>query len=110
MKHRCTVCEKTYDKGADEILNGCVCGNTRFYFVNEKKTVLKQQDNNFYELEDDENNEIIAFDLETINIIAPGKYEIDVNALMTNDELVYKYGEGKYSVDIEKNLDKKRKS
>ena len=102
MQHKCTACGKLYARGSEEIINGCSCGNKLFYFISEKK---KRQASGevsyFYELEDDENEEIIAFDLEAINIKEHGRYEIDINALMSNDDsLVYRYGEGKYSIDI----------
>ena len=110
MNHKCTVCSKIYAQGSDEIINGCSCGNKLFYFVNDKKNSKKKEQSNsvdyFYELEDDENNELIVFDLEAINIKEHGKYEIDLNALMNNSGLVYKYGEGKYGIDIEQNFSK----
>ncbi len=112
MKHKCTACGKIYEEGANEILNGCACGSKLFYFVkkDEKQKPISQDVSYFYEVEDDENEEIIVFDLEAINIKGQGKYEIDLNTLMNaNDHgLVYKYGEGKYSIDIEQDFSKIR--
>jgi len=110
MQHRCTVCGQLYKEGSDEILSGCTCGNKLFYFVNDKKFRKdKSSDNYFYELEDEENQELIVFDLEAVNIKDHGKYEIDINALLNNDSgLVYKFGEGKYSIDIEQNFSRIR--
>lgn len=104
MKHKCTKCKKIYEDDAEEIINGCSCGNNRFFFVKPKKE--KKQE--FIEIEDDENEEIIILDAETINIIENGKYEIDVNSLLETEIPVYKYSEGKYSIDIGK-LAKKTK-
>jgi predicted nucleic acid-binding Zn-ribbon protein len=107
MHHKCTACGQTYEEGQD-ILGGCNCGNKLFFFVKDKAKKPAKELNYFYELEDDDNNEIMIFDLETINIIENGKYEIDLDSLMkSGDEcLVYKYGEGKYSIDIEQNFSK----
>ncbi|MFA5797664.1 MAG: Zn-ribbon containing protein [Candidatus Woesearchaeota archaeon] len=111
MIHRCTKCKVIYENDDDVLRNGCICGNTRFYFRNKKKTTQRknasetQITETFYEPDDEENNEIIIFDTETINIIEDGKYEIDLNSLMTNTEnVVYRYGDGKYSVDIEEGM------
>jgi uncharacterized protein len=103
MQHKCTVCGKIFENGSQEILNGCNCGNKRFYFIknNQKKPIAQ-----FIEYEDDDNNELIVFDLESVNIIETGKYEIDINNLMNKEALVYRYGEGKYSIDIEQNFSK----
>ena len=109
MKHKCTVCKKIYDSDSAEIINGCICGNKKFFYVNDsrkKNFKIADSKNNsaeyFYELEDDENNEIIAFDIESVNIIENGKYEIDVESLINNKSCqVYKYGDGKYSINIE---------
>lgn len=100
MKHKCTKCKKIYEKNADEIITGCICGNNRFFFVNskiEKKQDIKQE---FIELEDEENKEIVILDTETVNIIENGKYEIDINSLLEKKVPVYKYSEGKYSIDL----------
>jgi predicted nucleic acid-binding Zn-ribbon protein len=105
MQHKCTICGTVYKHGADEILNGCTCGNKLFYFVKDKKNKKTVNDVGcFYEMEDDDSNEIIVFDLETINIKGPGKYELDLNALLNNNGLVYRYADGKYSIDLLENL------
>lgn len=107
MQHKCTVCGRLYEQGSLDIMNGCDCGNKLFYFINNKKDKSKSDNlQYFYELEDEENSEIIVFDLETVNIRDQGKYEIDIDALMKNDGLVYRYGEGKYSIDIAQNFSK----
>lgn len=114
MQHKCTVCGKLYEHGSEEILDGCSCGNKLFYFVKDKNGKNNQLKDHgevqyFYELEEDDNEELIAFDLEAINIRSRGKYDIDINALFNNDDnLVYRYGEGKYSIDINQNFSKIR--
>jgi len=117
MRHKCTVCENIYDSSAD-ILNGCSCGNKLFYFVKNKSKDKEKSNNNsdteyFYEIEDEENNELIVLDTESVNIISNGKYEIDIQSLMNEGKAVtpvYKYGEGKYSIDINvSNIRKRRK-
>ena len=117
MYHKCVKCERIYEQASEEILNGCVCGSKLFYFVksytankkkNTKDTVSEDIDY-FYELEDDENREIIIFDIEAINIKSSGKYELNLDGLMNNNGLIYKYGDGKYSIDLDNNLKQLKK-
>jgi hypothetical protein len=96
MKHKCTKCKRVYEENSEEIISGCVCGNNRFFFV-KPRTEKKEQ---FIELEDDENEEIIILDTETVNIIENGKYEIDISSLLETKVPIYRYSEGKYSIDL----------
>lgn len=110
MLHKCVKCGKMYEKGSDEILNGCSCGNKLFFFIKNKNSAkkfdkLKIKDKLNDELqeifEDELENEIpVALDIETIKILSSGKYEIDINALMNKQGVVYSFDEGKYSVDL----------
>ena len=115
MKHKCTNCKKIYEDGADEILIGCICGCRTFFFLSgkqkgkKKKTGDNTSDNTSIEYEyetDEEDNVQISLDTESINILCEGKYELDIEHLMNNQSsVVYKYGDGKYSI----NLDLKKK-
>ncbi len=101
MRHKCTKCKRVYEENSEEIINGCVCGNNRFFFVKSSKK-RQEQRTDFIEIEDDENEEIIILDTETVNIIENGKYEIDISSLLETKVPVYKYSEGKYSIDLSK--------
>ena len=117
MIHKCVKCKSEYEKGSNEILNGCICGSKLFYFVKNKASNKNKNDadltydevNYFYELEDEDNNEIIVFDIEAINVKSSGKYELNIDSMMKNEGLVYRYDEGKYSIDIEANFKKIKK-
>jgi len=104
MKHKCTKCKKVYEDDAQEIISGCICGNNRFFFVKSRKEIKREQKTVYIEIEDEENEEIIILDTETVNIIENGKYEIDVSTLLQTKVPVYKYSEGKYSIDLSKML------
>ncbi|GIU70210.1 MAG: hypothetical protein KatS3mg002_1446 [Candidatus Woesearchaeota archaeon] len=127
MKHKCTKCKKIYDDKDIEIINGCSCGNNRFFFFNENKKISKPKNLNkkniiesdiefdhekdsdyeYFEIDDEDNNEIILMDTETISIIKEGKYVIDIQSLLNNNAPIYKYGEGKYSIDLNNFMRKK---
>jgi hypothetical protein len=119
MQHKCVKCGKVYEKGSEEILNGCTCGSKLFYFLKsgskgkKGKEALKDDSDSmdyFYELEDDENQEMMVFDIEAINVKSSGKYELNIQSLMDNDGLIYRYGDGKYSIDIDRTLKNSRKN
>jgi predicted nucleic acid-binding Zn-ribbon protein len=104
-----------YEHASEEIIKGCTCGSRLFYFV---KSSEKKKNNNdtdtedveyFYEMEDEDAKEMIVFDIETINIKSEGKYELDIDTLMSpdikkNNGLIYKYGDGKYSIDLDSSM------
>jgi predicted nucleic acid-binding Zn-ribbon protein len=49
---------------------------------------------------EDEDDPVIL-DLESIRVISPGKFEIDIVNLMNRKPIVFKLQEGKYLIDIE---------
>lgn len=115
MPHQCVRCGVLYDDGAKEILKGCSCGSRLFFFVkkeaiesakkintnlssNEKKQIEKD----IYDLIGGEisKDQPIVLDLESIRILKPGKYELDLVHLFKNEPLIYKLEEGKYMIDL----------
>jgi predicted nucleic acid-binding Zn-ribbon protein len=51
----------------------------------------------------------VVLEFESISIIAPGKYELDVvNLFKENHPLVYKLDEGKYMIDLAETFSKFR--
>jgi len=42
----------------------------------------------------------VILDFESIRIMKPGKYELDLVSIFKNDPLVFKLEEGKYVIDI----------
>jgi uncharacterized protein len=129
MPHQCVRCNTIYDDGAREILHGCSCGARLFFYI--KKSVLKKAKEETSKLSDEdkiqiekdifeivgetaEQDEPVVLDFEAIRVMKPGKFEIDLVHLFKDDPLIYKMGEGKYVIDINKSFeegrDKKKKS
>lgn len=116
MPHRCVRCGTFYEDGASEILKGCSCGARLFLFVKKKNipeaeeiienlsTEEKQQiEEDVYDIIGIEKTDDtpIVLDLESIKIMKPGKFELDiVNLFNKKHPLVYKLEEGKYVIDI----------
>jgi len=124
MPHQCVRCGKFYDDGAEEILKGCPCGGKLFFYINKKK--LEESKNIITDLTTKEKNEIekdvfdligmergaekpVVLDLESIRILKPGKYELDIVNLFRKRPLIYKLEEGKYLIDLPESFKKEEK-
>jgi len=115
MPHQCVRCNTFYDDGANEILNGCKCGARLFFYI--KKEKLEQLKNVAVNLTKEEKHQIekdvfdlvgseideekpVVLDIESIRILKPGKYELDLVHLFKKDPIVIKVGDGKYMIDL----------
>lgn len=132
MAHQCVHCAKVYDDGSREILEGCTCGSKFFFYINaEKLAKLKAtKDAGAQELAiplstqekkqiEEDVREIIGInhdeevpvvmDFESVKIMKPGKYVIDLHNLFNNERpLVYTLEEGKYIVDLASQVNSKK--
>ena len=108
--HQCVRCGTIYEE-ANVILKGCAkCGCRLFYFFKEKpKAEISPIDpSQIKEIEAQikhilGNTEIeapIILDLETIRVVKPGKYEIDIVKLFKGHPLIFKIEDGKYIIDL----------
>jgi uncharacterized protein len=125
MPHQCTYCGKIYPDAAGELLSGCSCGSKFFYYIKEglmdqvQETIedLNKADKVQIERDirditglDQEPDRPIILDLESIRVIKPGKFEIDLINLFTKKRpLIYKLEEGKYIIDLSTSLKVDRK-
>jgi len=120
MPHQCVHCGALYEDGAEELLKGCSCGSHFFYYIRKEyfEKHKKEVEERVLELEKSDKQQIekdvreiigvseeesvpVFLDLESVNIIEPGKFEIDiVNLFSKKRPLVYKLEEGKYIIDL----------
>ncbi len=115
MPHRCVRCGAFYEDTAHEILKGCHCGARLFFYVKKKQQAeqmienlssedKKQIESDIYEIIGEEKRDEetpIVLDIESVRIMKPGKFELDlVNLFNKKHPLVYKLSEGKYVIDI----------
>ena len=113
MPHQCLKCEKTYDNSGDVIIEGCPnCGSKLFLFIKkipeiqeEIELTKAQKDIILKEVEDfvdiKETDGPVIFKLENVRVLAPGKYEIDINQLMKKEKpAIYKIQDGTYVIDL----------
>ncbi len=119
MPHQCVRCSKLYEDGSREVLTGCSCGGRFFFFMKEKsveeakKLTTKLTDNDKKQIEKDAMELVgdktetevskdlpVVLDLESIRVLKPGHFEIDLVDLFKGEPLVYKLSDGKYVIDI----------
>jgi len=114
MPHQCVRCSIMYGDGAAELLKGCSCGGKFFFFMKKRdiETVKemtvkltaddkKQMEHDALELVGEKAPTLpVVLDLESIRVLKPGKFEIDLVDLFRGKPLVYKLEDGKYIIDI----------
>ncbi|MCF7798960.1 Zn-ribbon domain-containing protein [Candidatus Woesearchaeota archaeon] len=120
MPHQCVSCGAFYEDGAKDILRGCSsCGGKLFFYVKKERIAeLKTEEPQLFDLSIEDKKQIeedvydilgeeidrdkpIILDIESIKILKPGKYELDlVNLFKSKQPLIYKLEDGKYMIDI----------
>jgi len=122
--HQCVRCNTLYDDPNAEILKGCAkCGGKFFFFV--KKEALKKVEEVTKNLTVEDRQHIetdvkdiigildedapVILDLASVNVLQPGKFELDLVRLFKGDPLVYKLEDGKYIIDVAATFKQTRK-
>jgi predicted nucleic acid-binding Zn-ribbon protein len=116
MPHKCTKCGREYKDGSTEILKGCAsCGGKKFLYVKEdqlNKDVLEEKsmaeiaeeskEEVLEVIEPKEKKQVEMYDrVETIRIVAPGSYELNLEKMAQSDERIVSVGkEGSYIIDL----------
>ncbi|MBT3642942.1 hypothetical protein HN604_01910 [archaeon] len=120
MPHQCVHCSKIIEVGSKEILEGCgKCSGKFFFYIRDEqveklrearevpipefdtldKVRVEEDVRSILKIEDDEKPVIL--DLESVRVLNPGQFEIDIVSLMNRRPIVFKVSEGKYIIDIE---------
>jgi hypothetical protein len=120
MPHKCTQCGREYKDGSTEILKGCAsCGNKKFLYVKESEIhddVLEEKSIDEIALDTEQEilevieppskarskAEVEMYDrVETIRIVSPGSYELNLEKMAKDDERIVSVGkEGSYIIDL----------
>jgi predicted nucleic acid-binding Zn-ribbon protein len=131
MVYKCVHCSSVYSDSAPEVLNGCSnsdCKSKFFFYIKEEKLKeieakkelepelnareKRQMERDVRELVGIKEYEKPVFlDFESIKILKPGKYLLDVQKLFAIDKpRVYKLEDGKYVIDLNiKTVPRKKK-
>jgi predicted nucleic acid-binding Zn-ribbon protein len=120
MPYKCIHCSEIYEDGSREILTGCTKCRSKFFFYikKEKLQEILNNQNKEIELSEKEKEQIeqdvreivgldkdpdtaVFLDFESIKIIKPGKYILDLTKLFSlKKPRVYQLEDGKYIVDL----------
>jgi uncharacterized protein len=115
MPHKCVQCGRDYKDASPVILRGCEsCGGRKFLYVGESdrnKDIMLEQSAEALANETPDQVLIVNTELdvvkesrervESIRIIAPGTYELNIEKLASSDERVVGIGaEGNYLLDL----------
>ena len=115
MPHQCVRCNTFYDDGNDAVLKGCACGGKLFFFI--KKSHIDEARNLVVNLSEDEKVQMehdvfdlvgarheeekpVVLEFESISVLQPGKYHLDLVNLFKKEPLIIKLGDGKYMLDL----------
>ena len=134
MPHKCTRCEKIFKDGAVEILSGCPnCGWNKFLYVHDEPKVVEQiisEDGEeqpakkfLKEIDEFLEDQGIKVDdagktgqepedqrIESVRIMGPGSYELNLEALLERKEIIMAMKEdGTYMVHLPSVFDNKKK-
>ncbi|MGC9309304.1 MAG: Zn-ribbon domain-containing protein [Candidatus Nanoarchaeia archaeon] len=118
MPHQCVHCGKIIEPSSREILEGCNnCGSKFFFYIRDEEMPVEQPVEEFKQLASEEKKQVendvrrimgmehddrpVILDLESIKVIKPGKFEIDLVGLMNRKPIVFKLEEGKYMIDLD---------
>lgn len=134
MPHKCTRCEKIFKDGAVEILNGCPnCGWNKFLYVHDEPHEVKKSAtegegeqpskksikdiDEFLEDQGIKVDEVVKTEqepederIESVRIMGPGSYELNLEALLERKEIIMALKEdGTYMVHLPSVFDNKKK-
>ncbi len=114
MPHKCIKCERIFKDGDPVILSGCPdCGGNKFLYIRpeiedaEEIILDKEKEDEISRVERKiEKDERI----ESVRILSPGQYEINLEALLTRNEIIMALKEdGKYVIHLPSVFGKKRR-
>lgn len=116
MPHQCVRCNTIYSDGSQEILKGCSCGARLFFFIKkqqledgkelisnlsiEEKQHIEHDVAEILSIKEEDPDKPVVLDFESIRVLKPGKYELDLVHLFKKDPLIIKLEEGKYMIDL----------
>jgi len=126
MPHQCVRCNNFYEDGAEEILKGCSCGGKLFFYIKKEKLKEAQKVAEDSKLSKKEKEQIekdvfdlvgqevdkeqpVILDLESIKVLKPGKYELDLVHLFKGEPLIFKLEDGKYMIDLVQSFKREKK-
>ena len=119
MPYKCVHCDGVFEDGSDEVLKGCSnCGSKFFFYIKrEKLKEIEEKKDSEPKLSAAEKRQVeedireiagvedeskpVFLDFESIKVVKPGKYLLDIPKLFSSDKpQIYQLEDGKYIIDL----------
>lgn len=99
--HKCLKCGKKFEKITEEMLGGCPeCGGNLFLYVREGEESIKAADL-VDRIKIEEKVPLECEKIESLRILSPGVYELNLDALLERKEIVMGIKEnGSYAIHL----------
>lgn len=127
MPYKCVHCSKMFGDGSEQVLKGCDnCGRRFFFYIRkEQLEKIQKQEEAGVEFFGEDKKQVekdirdiagfededtpVFLDFESVKVVKPGKYAIDLGNLFSMDKpRVYKLEDGKYIIDLATKLKKEQ--
>ena len=123
MAYKCVHCSSIYKDGSQELLTGCTNCKSKFFFyvkeeklkqlmesgelepklTSDEKRQIEEDVRDIIGLDEDDEETPVFLDFESVKVLKPGKYLLDLQKLFAMDKpRVYQMENGKYIVDLNK--------
>ncbi len=124
MPHQCVRCGAIYEDTDEAILKGCSCGSRLFFYIRKERLEearqrqvsltrreREQMEKDIIQLLGDEavKDEPVILDFESVLVLKPGQYELDLVKLFKHEPVVFKLGDGKYYIDLKQSFTPQRR-
>ena len=117
MPYKCVHCSAVYADGSKDVLVGCTKCRSKFFFYIKEEKLKEMEQTATLELTAQEKKQMevdvreiagleepdtpVFLDFESVRVLKPGKYLIDIAKLFSRDKpRVYQIEDGKYIVDL----------
>jgi predicted nucleic acid-binding Zn-ribbon protein len=115
MPHKCVKCGREYPNASSEMINGCEsCGGKKFLYIRDEdrnrdviedrsiQSIAQENHEEVIEIKKDDSSPDDVFNrVESIRIVEPGTYELNIEKLAKSDDRVVGLGKGgSYAVDL----------
>lgn len=125
MPHKCTQCGREFRDGSVEILRGCPsCGGKKFLYVSDRvRNADVLEGKSIADIAQETKQEVLEVRnqgpasrptdilerVESVRIVSPGKYELNLERLAESQDIIIGVDDGKYMLDLPSMSKKKQK-
>ena len=125
MPHKRTQCGREFRDGSVEILRGCPsCGGKKFLYVSDRvRNADVLEEKSIADIAQETKQEVLEVKnqgpasrptdilerVESVRILSPGKYELNLERLAESQDIIIGVDDGKYMLDLPSMSKKKQK-